>query len=167
MVEVCSVVERERSPINASAPVLKIPIARPEIVSNVRKNANVSPIAKSADAVAKSEAEQDRLLASEAIGQETEEDARERDRRHRGVVKRPRRGQAERELADHLRNDHADRVGGHGEHREHREGESAQRRAARFSAGSGWVRDVHGAPSGGFYGWIRASAGSSANWCPS
>ena len=38
MVAVCSVVDRVMSPMRASAPVLKIPIAVPEITRRTRKN---------------------------------------------------------------------------------------------------------------------------------
>jgi hypothetical protein len=43
MVEVCSVVDREVSPIRASAPVLKIPIAMPEINVLQRKMSRTLP----------------------------------------------------------------------------------------------------------------------------
>lgn len=38
-IDVCCLVELEMSPISASAPVLKIPIAQPEINSKAMKNA--------------------------------------------------------------------------------------------------------------------------------
>jgi hypothetical protein len=43
MVEVCSVVDREMSPIRASAPVFKIPIAMPEINVLQRKMLRTLP----------------------------------------------------------------------------------------------------------------------------
>ena len=46
MIEVCSAVECEISPINASAPVLKIPMATPESAIKTQKNTNELPPAK-------------------------------------------------------------------------------------------------------------------------
>ena len=43
MIDVCSAVDFEMSPINASAPVLKMPIARPDSPSRTAKNHSVFP----------------------------------------------------------------------------------------------------------------------------
>ncbi len=45
IVAVCSAVDVEMSPTSASAPVLKMPIEAPEMVSRVTKNANEFPTA--------------------------------------------------------------------------------------------------------------------------
>jgi len=44
IVEVCWVVELEMSPMSASAPVLKMPIAQPDIASKAMKKATAWPI---------------------------------------------------------------------------------------------------------------------------
>ena len=54
MIEVCSAVDREISPMRASAPVLKMPIAMPESAISAEKNTNEVPARNKYDAAAKS-----------------------------------------------------------------------------------------------------------------
>jgi hypothetical protein len=54
MIEVCSAVDREMSPMSASAPVLKMPIAIPENAISTEKNRNEVPARNRYDAAAKS-----------------------------------------------------------------------------------------------------------------
>src|SRR5437867_12777122 len=54
MIEVCSAVDREMSPMRASAPVLKIPIAMPESAISAEKNTNEVPAMNRYDAAANS-----------------------------------------------------------------------------------------------------------------
>jgi hypothetical protein len=119
MVAVCCVVDVEISPISASAPVLKIPIG----VEREQR-----------------EPEDDGTLAAELIGKITEQQACECDAEHGRILKRRGLRHAETKLLDDLRDDHTDRIGGHGKHHEHQIGEpfdhgDAGRAARRCLAG--------------------------------
>ena len=54
MIEVCSAVEREMSPMSASAPVLKIPMATPDSAIRAQKNRKELPARNRYDEAAKS-----------------------------------------------------------------------------------------------------------------
>ena len=54
MIDVCSAVDREMSPMRASAPVLKIPIAMPESAISTEKNTKEVPARNKYDAAANS-----------------------------------------------------------------------------------------------------------------
>ena len=54
MIDVCSAVDLEMSPISASAPVLKIPMAMPESAINTQKNTNEFPARNRNEVAAKS-----------------------------------------------------------------------------------------------------------------
>ena len=54
MIEVCSAVEWEISPISASAPVLKMPMAAPDSAINTQKNRKELPAMKRYEEAAKS-----------------------------------------------------------------------------------------------------------------
>src|SRR5204862_4118329 len=54
IIDVCSAVDREMSPMRASAPVLKMPIAMPESAISTEKNTNEVPAMNKYDAAANS-----------------------------------------------------------------------------------------------------------------
>ena len=54
MIDVCCAVDVEMSPMSASAPVLKTPMASPDRPSSTAKNRNVSPAASRKQAAANS-----------------------------------------------------------------------------------------------------------------
>ena len=124
MVVVCSEVEREISPISARAPVLKMPIAAPEMTSSVTKEQKgVSHRKQIGVQREEDEPKNDGLLAAELVRQIPEENSRQRNRRHGGIVEGPGGSIAQIEFFDDLRDDFADRIGGHGKHHEHQKRE--------------------------------------------
>ena len=104
MIDVCSVVDREMSPMSASAPVLKTPIARPETASSASEERE--RVADREQVRVRGESNQpddDRCLPAQFVRQVAEEETGQRDAAHGGVLKRARRRHAQAELLDDLR----------------------------------------------------------------
>ena len=124
MIEVCCVVDDDRSPMSASAPVLKMPMATPDSPISAAKNRNDSPAVNRKQAAAKSV--RPAMIVARRPSRSASEPRNSAEIAMPPIVaywKLPAGGQREIEGLDDLRNDDADRVGRHREHREHRVGQ--------------------------------------------
>ena len=108
MMEVCSEVDREMSPMSASAPVLKTPMARPDRAMSTEKHTNELPAMNRYDEAAKIVRPATMVrFSSVAVRQMSQEEAGHGDARHGRVLKGSSRGQAQAEGLDDLGNDDA------------------------------------------------------------
>ena len=122
--DVCSVVDLERSPISARAPVLKTPIPIPDRASRIEKyNERISGCKQVRGNRKQREAHHDSRLTAKCIGKVAQEESGDRDSRHGRVLKRARGCQAQAKRLDDLGNDDSNGIRCHGKHHEHEEGE--------------------------------------------